>query len=176
MTKTVIKTDSGLINRTITVDNDGGVFLKVSDNTGKEIQTNLTAWESKALPMLINALLGEGATVIKDLPEAGVDNSFSHTNTVIRSGSRIAYTVANPAKLVTEAKELLALAAFITKHNEAEAAAEEATVKAKEAANTARRDELVKELSGNSSTEYQYATPLTQAAIDRIITLEEAAK
>ena len=57
-------------------------------------------------------------------------------------------------------------------------------VKAEEAAKAAeyeaiakrdkRRDELVKELTENPSTAYQYASPLSQQAIDRIIELEAA--
>ena len=173
MTKTVIGKDAGLISRTITVDSSNGlVFLKVADGTGKELQTNLTAWESKALPQLITALVGEDAVVITDLPEVTFGFPPFGTREYAKAGNVEKWVDADPEKLVKTAKGLLAIAAVITKRNEEKAEAEKA--KAEEDAKRTRRDKLVQELSGNPETVYEFATPLSQAAVDRIIELEDA--
>jgi hypothetical protein len=173
VTKTVIDSKAGLVNRVITVDNDGMVFLKVWDGS-REIQTNLTAWESKALPQLITALVGEDAVVITDLPEVTFGFPPFGTREYAKAGNVEKWVDADPEKLVKTAKGLLAIAAVITKRNEEKAEAEK--VKAEEDAKRTRRDKLVQELSGNPETAYEFATPLSQAAVDRIIELEEAAK
>lgn len=185
MTITNIKTP---FRRELTVENNGpyDTYLQVTGDDWSTKHDVKTFIPKAQVGELIEALLGENATVVTDLPEAKVDPSFNHSKTVIRSGSSIEYVTKDPAKLVATAKELLAIATFNTKYQEEQAAETEAKAKAKEAAvaeketaRAKRRNELADELAprtpGLGKNWYSNVSGNLQKAIDRIIELEEAA-
>lgn len=178
MTITTIDKKDGLAFRTITVEQtDNNTFLKVTDESGgREIQTSLTLWQSKALPKLIDALAGENATVVTDLPEVELSLPAFDTREVARAGVVSRYVTADPERVLAEAKDLLAIRAFLIKRNEEQEAAKVAeaeAVKAKEEANAKRRDELALEFWGYGCS-YSNRSSYAKKAIDRIIELEAA--
>lgn len=170
--KTVITTP---LSRELIVRDHGHSFnLHVKDTDGTyakpgEVYTSLNPEEATKLA---NALLGENATVVTDLPEAQLSGEW------VEAGPHSRHINTSPAALRRVAKDLLAIAAKITELNtEKEAAeakaAEEA--KAKADAREKRRNELATELVGTPCT-YSGRLAVLQDAIDRIIDLEEAAK
>lgn len=180
MTKSIIKTD---FKRTLTVQEgwmDGGSkHLSVKDTDyDKEINTLLSGDNAK---QIATALLPEGSVVVTDLPEAKIGAWDSR----VYSGNVDRTIHAEPEKIEQTAKNLLAIAAFIREHNAEKAEAEAAAVakheeilkleQAERESLKARRDALVHEFTGSTSTSYSYASPLAQNAVDRVIELEDAA-
>lgn len=171
---TTITTD---YSRELTVINRGYEFnLAVKDTDGKyavkgEVYSHLT---SEQATKLANALVGENATLVTDLPEAKLKHTWVEAGNVDR------HKDTDPAEVLEHAKQLLAIHAFLVKaqaEREAAKAAEEAKTKAKEAANAKRRDELASELAeGDPRATYSSRLTVVKKAIDRIIDLEEAAK
>lgn len=166
------------LDRTLKVTNlSDGAHLTVTDTgtSGESIPSHIYP---EQVTELITALAGDNATVVTDLPEAYM-NEWGR----IVAGGCDRSKHSDPAEVLTIAKELLAVHAFLVKHYEEQAAAEKAkeaaekaaaeAEKAKEAARKARRDQLVKEFG---SVEYSALSYVSKQAFDRIIELEEAAK
>jgi hypothetical protein len=167
---TVVKTDFA---RKITVTSGGEyTYLKVTNTdflSGTQISSALTSEEAAEIAV---ALIGDNATVITDLPEATLYESFGKT--IVKSGNTRYYADKDPEYIETFAKEQLAIAKFIREHRAeeerlAKLAAEAEVVK--EAKRNKRRDELVKEFS---SVAYEELCYVSKQAFDRIIKLEEA--
>lgn len=177
--KTIIKTD---LCREFIVDEgwngEGSKHLtavSTSFGTKETIESLLTAGEASQIGL---ALLGENSVVVTDLPEVKRD-----VDGWVFSGSNGAWETATPEKILKNAKELLAVHAFLVKRNaeqeEAKRAAEEAqkaeaeAVKAKEAARKARREEICQE---EFTVPYRDLGGVSKRFVNRIIDLEEAAK
>lgn len=165
-TKTKITTDYGRELNVAHSTYDVNLHVKDTDGAygGKsEVYTGLSHGEAAQLAA---ALVGENATVITDLPVASEDGyGYVEAGTTSRLSG-------DAESILQQAKNLLAIHAFIVKRNEEKEEEEKRAEKARKA----RRDELTKELTGNHHTEYAFTTELSQKAIDRIIDLEEAAK
>lgn len=172
---TTIDENDGLTARTITIEENsfGNTFLTVAREGSVGVTANLTYEGTKAKDKLIKALAGENSTVVTDLPEVTVDrHGYVETERTSRHES------SNPEDILTLAKSLLAIHAFLVKRNEEQEAAkiaEEEAAQAKDRARDKRRDELASELVGIFCT-YRSRIQTLKDAIDRIIDLEEAAK
>ena len=170
MTTTIVETP---IARKITVvkHSHGSVNLAVKDtDLDKEIHTHL---DQEYVTKLAEALLGENATVITDLPEAKEDG-FGY----VAAGSYDRSHNADPETVLKNAKALLAIHKFLV-----EKKAEEAT-KAEEAAKIAEQEAIVKRDKRRAelivefrSCSWERLTRPAKEAYDRIIDLElEAAQ
>ena len=175
MNETVVTTD---FDREITVKKDwGDTFLTVKDTGYSHTQISSLLPEEEARK-IGEALIGDNAMVITDLPEATSYDCFGKT--IVKSGNTRYYTDKGPEYIETFAKEQLAIAKFIREHRAEEerlaklAAEAEAAQQAKR---NKRRDELAKQFasqSGNESYRYYLCSDLAKNAIDHIIDLEEA--
>jgi len=169
---TTIQTDMG---RTVAVHSRSNydVLLEVKDDyLGKSIMSSITHAEAEKLGL---ALLGKDAEVITDLPEAEVEEHGPGIRNSVRSGGSAYFYDTDPERVLTHAKDLLAIHKKIVELNakEEEAKAAEA---AKKASRAARRDELAEQFNPGIEGGFRRLGTSGRAAINYIIDLEEAAK
>ena len=162
--ETVIETG---IARTLIVRDFGesSNLQVVNTDTDETVWTHLSDEHSTKLA---DALLGENATVITDLPEAKLKLGYVEANGFNRRVDQDA------DELMVHIKAMLSIHAFLVKRNEEQEAEAEAA-NAKEAAKVERRDELADKF-GTYVHSYDGFSTLAQRLVDHIIELEEAAK
>lgn len=174
MTVTKIKTP---FRRELTVENNGPIdtYLQVKGDDWGNLHDVKTYIPQEQVTELVDALLGENATVITDLPVAKEDGYGFVTASGYDRGEH-----ANAEAILERAKALLAIHKFLVEKKAKDAEAEK--VKAEEEAKAAeyeaivkrdkRREELVTDLRGFGN--YTSSSHIFQKAIDRIIELEAA--
>lgn len=172
MTITTITTP---FRRELTVEKtNGDTYLEVKSDDPWEGDNNIKTYLPKEqVTELVNALVGESAPVVTDLPEATLSDNGLYAQAGAVQRRIDLYTAED---FLTVAKQYLALHAFMVKH-EAEQEAAKIAEAEKEAQRAKRRDELARELAdGDPRAAYTSRLTVVKKAIDLIIDLEEAAK
>lgn len=171
MTRITTTIDTGFDRMLTVVDYGNDKHLTVNDTNGEtEIPTLLREDDATKLA---SALLGEDAVVITNLPEVKLDDF----GWVEADGTARYLRDVTSESVLTNAKGLLAIRAFLVKRDEEKAEAEKAKAEAAAIdARNARRDEVAKEYTAlmTYTSDYAGLLPWARAMVDRIIELEKA--